>query len=166
MKTIIATSLIFLLAGCASDDGRGLVAGQSTAADVNAAMGRPAEQRRGANGETVYYYPRLPWGHVSYAARVGADGKLIALEQRLTEDNIKLVVPGKSTMKEVHDLLGPPWEPLARPHRAIWTYPMRIPSDPTPKWFVVQMSSDGVVREAFLMDDWQFVPKDTPGQRP
>jgi len=165
MKAIIASSLVFLLAACASYQGRGLVAGQSTAADVQASMGKPAEQRPGPNGETVYYYPQLPWGHATYVARVGADGKLVAVEQRLTEDNIKKVVRGKTTMKEVRDLLGPPWEPLTRPTREIWTYPMRIPADPTPKWFVVQMSSDGIVREAFVMDDWQFVPKDSPGMR-
>jgi hypothetical protein len=35
---------------------------------------------------------------------------------------------------------------------------MRI-AGPTPKWFVVQLSLDGVVRETYLMDDPQFVPK-------
>ncbi len=166
MRPMIVLALAAVAASCATYDGRGLVRGQSTAAEVHAAMGKPAEQRPGTNGETVYYYPQLPWGHASYAARVGADGKLIAVEQRLTEDNIKKVVRGQTTMKEVRDLLGPPWEPLTRPHREIWTYPMRIPADPTPKWFVVQMSSDGVVRETMVMDDWQFVPKDSPGRRP
>ena len=163
MNFIIASALVLLLAACA---GNPLVPGQSTADDVRASMGAPAETRPGPNGETVYYYPQLPWGHATYVARVGADGKLIAVEQRLTEDNVKRVVRDKTTMKEVRDLLGPPWEPLTRPHRAIWTYPMRIPSDPIPKWFVVQMSADGIVREAYIMDDWQFVPKDTPGMRP
>jgi len=165
MKSIIASTLVLLLAACAGHDSRGLAVGHSTAEDVHAAMGKPAEQRPGENGETVYYYPQLPWGHVTYAARVGADGKLIALEQRLTEENIRQLVRGKSTMKEVRDLLGPPWEPMMRPNREIWTYPMRVTGDPNPKWFVVQMSTDGVVREAFLMDDPQFQPKDSPGRR-
>lgn len=165
MKPIIASSLILLLGACAGYEGRGLVAGKSTAADVRAKMGKPAEQRPGPNGETVYFYPQHPWGHASYAARIGADGRLIAVEQRLTEGNIGKVVKGKTTVKEVRDLLGPPWEPLTRSDREIWTYPMRIPADPTPKWFVVQMSRDGVVREAFVIDDWQFVPKDSPGRR-
>ena len=49
------------------------------------------------------------------------------------------MVRDKTTGDEVRDLLGPPWEPIyyARMERDVWTYPMRIESDPTPKWFVV-----------------------------
>jgi len=143
--------LPLLLAACAS--GPMLVPGQSTVADVEAR--HPAEKRT-VGGETVYYFPELPWGYRSYAARVGADGRVIAVEQRLTEENLAKIVRGKSTIGEVRDLLGPPYEPIryARMERDVWTYPMRIPSDPTPKWFVVQMSTgDGVVRETYLFDD-------------
>jgi len=62
MRPMIVLALAAVAAGCATYDGRGLVRGQSTAAEVHAAMGKPAEQRPGANGETVYYYPQLPWG--------------------------------------------------------------------------------------------------------
>jgi hypothetical protein len=106
-------------------------------------------------GETVYYFPELPWGYSSYAARVGADGKLIAVEQRLTEENIAKVIKGKTTGNEVRDLLGPPFEPvkIERMERDVWTYPIRIAGDPTPKWFVVQVAPDGIVRETSLFDD-------------
>ncbi|HUG78960.1 MAG TPA: hypothetical protein VML57_15865 [Burkholderiales bacterium] len=148
-------------------DGRGLQPGQSTVADVRAVMGEPAEKRAGPGGETVYWYPRLPYGRESYAARIDSEGKLIALEQRLTEENIAKVVRDRTTMQEVRDLLGPPFEPtkFARMQRDIWTYPMRIAGDLNPKWFIVQMSPDGVVRETYLMDDPQFQPKDTPFRR-
>jgi hypothetical protein len=33
---------------------------------------------------------------------------------------------------------------------------MRIPADPTPKWFVVQVAADGIVRETFLFDDMNY----------
>ncbi|MEA3193957.1 MAG: hypothetical protein QOD26_2290 [Betaproteobacteria bacterium] len=146
--------LALLLSSCA---GRPLVPGQSTAADVEAKMGHAAEKRI-VGGETVYYYPELPWGYRSYAARVGADGRLIALEQRLTEKNIGKVIRGKTTGAEVRDLLGPPWEPVhyARMDRDVWTYPMRIAADPTPKWFVVHVAADGIVRETFLFDDMNY----------
>jgi len=147
--------LLLLLAGCASFEGRGLVPGQSTAADVESAMGRAADKRVGAGGETVYYFPRLPWGYQTYAARIAPDGKLIALEQRLTEDNIKKLKPGVTRGDEVRDLLGPPFEPMkqARTGKEIWTYPMRIPGYPTPKWFLVHVGPDGVVSETYLIDD-------------
>jgi hypothetical protein len=138
-----------MLSACAS--GPGLVPGQS-AAEVEAK--HPVEKRV-VGGETVYYFPELPWGYSSYAARVGADGKLIAVEQRLTEENIAKVIKGKTTGNEVRDLLGPPFEPvkIERMERDVWTYPIRIAGDPTPKWFVVQVAPDGIVRETSLFDD-------------
>lgn len=154
--------LFFALASCASVDGRGLIPGQSSERDVQAVMGKPAETQPLANGDTVYWYPQLPWGHASYAARVGPGGRLVAFDQRLTEDNISKIVRGQTTAKEVHDLLGPAWRPehYERMQRDIWTYPMRMPGYALPKWFLVQLSPDGIVRETYLLDDPQFVPQD------
>ena len=160
-------ALALALAACASQTGSGLIIGQSTLQDVEAKMGRPAEIQPGPNGQTICWYPQLPWGHVSYAARIGADGRLLAVEQRLTEANIKRIVVDKTTMQEVHDLLGPAYMPERheRMQRDIWTYPMRVPGHNLPKWFLVQMSTDdGVVRETYLMDDPQFVPMDRGGR--
>ena len=162
IKYIIAS--VVAVAGCTSFEGRGLVPGQSTAAEVEAVMGRAADKRPGAGGETVYYFPRLPWGYATYAARIGSDGRLIALEQRLTPENIEKLKPGVTRADEVRDLLGPPFEPMKAPlsGRDIWTYPMRIPGYPTPKWFLVQLSPDGVLREAYLIDDPHWVQPDSP----
>jgi hypothetical protein len=154
-------SLVFVLAACSSFDGRGLVPGQSTERDVFAVMGQPADKRVGTQGETVYWYPQLPYGHASYAARIAPDGHLIAVEQRLTEANIAKVVPGVPAA-QVRDLLGPPYQPTVFPRleREIWTYPMRQQGYMYPRWFVVHLSlDDHTVREAFLMDDPQYVPK-------
>jgi hypothetical protein len=127
-------------------------------------MGRAADKRPAAGGETVYYFPRLPWGYATYAARISADGKLIALEQRLTTDNIEKLKPGVTRAEEVRDLLGPPFEPMKAPlgEREIWTYPMRVPGHPTPKWFLVQLSPDGVLRETYLIDDPHWIQRDSP----
>jgi hypothetical protein len=157
------------LAGCAGlgaeGDGRNLTAGQSTSRDVIAAMGTPAETQKVASGETVLWYPKLPYGRVSYAARIAPDDHLIAVEQRLTERNISHIVRGQTGMKEVRELLGPPWRPERYLEREAWTYPMRIEGSPNPKWFVVQMSFDGIVRETQLMDDPQFLHPDSPHRR-
>jgi len=152
--------LALALAACAT--GASLVPGQSSERDVEALLGRPAESQPLAGGETLYWYPQFPWGHASYVARIGADGRLVALEQRLTEENISKIVRGQTRASEVHDLLGPAWRPehYERMQRDIWTYPMRVPGYALPKWFLVQMSPDGIVRETYLMDDPQFVPQD------
>lgn len=155
-------AFVLALAGCASFDGHNLVPGQSTVNDVVATMGQPADKRAGPEGETIYWYPQLPWGHASYAALIASDGRLIRVEQRLTEANISKVVKGLGAT-EVRDLLGPPFEPgVYRPlEREIWTYPMRIQGASLPKWFVVQLSlDDHTVRETYLMDDPNFTAKD------
>ena len=155
---------LILAAGCASFDGRGLVPGQSSLGDVEKTMGAPADKRPGRDGETVYYYPRLPWGYATYAARIGPDGRLIALEQRLTEENIARLKPGATRADEVRDLLGPPFEPMkqALSGNEIWTYPMRIAGHPTPKWFLAHISPDGVLRETYMIDDPNWVRQDAP----
>jgi hypothetical protein len=136
------------------------VPGQSSERDIETVMGKPAETQTLPGGETLYWYPRQPWGYATYAARVGPDGRLISLEQRLNEANMAKIVRGQTTAKEVHDLLGPPWEPLhfARMERDIWTYAMRVPGYGLPKYFYVQISPDGIVRETYLVDDphYQF----------
>ena len=154
MKQIIALALAALVVGCASE-GRGLVPGQSTAADVEARMGPAAEKRPAPGGETVYYYPRLPWGYATYAARIAPDGRLVAIEQRLTEENTELLKVGATRAEQVRDLLGPPFEPMHQrlSGKNLWTYPMRIPGYPTPRWFLVQLSPDGVVSETYFIDD-------------
>jgi hypothetical protein len=166
MKRIIVFALAVLAAGCASFEGRGLVAGQSTAADVDARMGPAAAKRPAPGGETVYYYPRLPWGYVTYAARIAPDGRLVALEQRLTLENTEKVKAGATRADDVLDLLGPPFEPMHAKMSGldIWTYPMRIPGYPTPRWFLVNLA-DGVVKETYFIDDPNWVQPDSPRHR-
>ena len=146
---------VVIAAGCASFDGRGLVAGQSTVADVERIMGAPAEKRQ-VGGETWLYYPRQPFGRKTFVARVGTDGRLIALEQRLTDENIAKLVPNTTRAEQVRDLFGPPWSAVnfARQDRTTWTWHMRHFGDPgVPVSLNVQMSPDGVVREVYILDE-------------
>jgi hypothetical protein len=153
--------LAVLLAGCA----RELVPGRSTLADVEEAMGAPADKRINANGEAVYYYPRLPWGYATYAARIAPDGRLVAIEQRLTLENAAKLQPGITRAVDVLELLGPPFEPMQALEREIWTYPMRVPGYPTPRWLLVQLSGDGVLRETYFIDDPHYIQPDSPRRR-
>jgi hypothetical protein len=151
---------LLLLGGCAGPySGAGLQPGRATAQDVEALMGPAAERRSGSGGESLLYYPRLPFGQATYVARIGADGKLIAIEQRLTSENAAKVAPGRTRADEVRDLLGPPWGAprYANLERDIWSYPMDVRNPQRkPQLFVVQLSYDGVVREAFFMNDPWF----------
>ena len=156
MKAIcIATYLAAaLIAGCASYSGKGLIPGTSTAGDVEALMGRPAERIAKPDGSSVLFYPHAPVGRETYAVTIGADGKVQAVEQRLTDANIAKLVLGTTTVREVRELFGSPWRTThyARLERDVWEYPM----DPVamPYILYVQFSSDGVVREAFKLRDY------------
>jgi hypothetical protein len=150
---LLASFLALCLAACASYDGRGLVPGQARSADVEALMGRPAEKIVNAAGETVWFYPHAPEGRDTFAARMNPDGTLIAVEQRLTKENVARVVPGSSTTKEVREFFGPPWKIWRAPvqQRNVWDYPMLV--DNRLANFFVQFSDDGTVREAYVLHD-------------
>jgi hypothetical protein len=156
MKIVLLLAIAPLLAaaGCASFDGRGLATGQATSADVERVMGTPAETRK-VGGETLLYYPRQPFGGETFVARIGQDGRLIDIEQRLTDANVAKIVTNATTGQQVRDLLGPPWQTshYALSNRTVWTWYMHEFGDPgTPMELDVQMSPDGVVREVDKLD--------------
>lgn len=150
--------LLLIAAGCASYSGSGLQPGASTAADVERVMGRPADVRRLANGETLLWYPRFPYGRESFAAHIAPDGRLMAIEPRMSEENLYKLERNKATRDDVLDLLGPPYrrDPFPRMSREIWTYPMK---DYASEWWLglVQLSPDGVVREVYYIRDPETV---------
>jgi hypothetical protein len=156
MKPAFALILVLLCAGCANFDGRGLVPGQSTAADVDRLMGPAADKRAGAGGETWLYYPRQPFGRKTFVARVAPDGRLVAVEQRLTDENVRKIIPQTTRRDDVRDVLGPPYtvSTFPRMEREIWQYYMRHLGDPgIPVTLYVQFSPDGVAREVYLLDE-------------
>jgi len=142
-----------LISGCASYSGSSLVVGQSTAAEAEALMGKPAERIEKPGGGSVLYYPRGPSGRETYAVVVGADGIVQAVEQRLTDANIAKVVTGTTTEREARELFGPPATTVQfwRLERNVWEYRMDPPS--APYILLIQFSYDGLVREVYKMRD-------------
>lgn len=155
-----------LLSGCASYSGSSLVAGKSTAAEVEALMGKPAERIEKPGGGSVFYYPRGPMGRETYAVVLGADGKVQAVEQRLTDANIARLVRGTTTVREVRELFGPPATTtrLPRLQRDVWEYPMD--NIAMPYLLLVQFSPDGIVREVFKIKDYAAEPTSGTGDMP
>lgn len=152
MKAWLAALAAVIAAGCAST--QSLVPGQSSAAEVQAAMGAPAQRRARPDGETWLYYPNQPFGRKVLVARLAPDGRLVALEQRLSEEYIAKLVPNHSRKEDVLDLFGPPYEALAFPRmeREAWSWHMRQ-YGVHPAGLHVQMSADGLVREIYLLDE-------------
>jgi len=139
-------------AGCATY--KDLQPAQSTRADVEATLGRPAEVRTRSDGETWLYYPNQPYGRKVLVARVAPDGKLLAVEQRLSEEYIAKLIPNTSSREDVLALFGRPYEHLSVPRmeRDMWTWHMRQYAM-LPATLNVQMSPDGVVREIYVLDE-------------
>ena len=159
-----AVAIALLLAGCASFDGRGLTPGTS-ANEVEALMG-PAADKRAKDGETWLYYPRQPYGYANYVARISSDGKLIALEQRLTDENIAKIERGKWRTDEVRELFGPPYTAVnfSRMQRDIWEYRYRSLQSTVPFALYVQFSPDGIAREVYTMSDPDYRLSDCCGR--
>lgn len=156
MKPGLALTLAFLMAGCASFDGRGLQPGQSSVGDVERLMGPAAERRTVSGGETWLYYPRQPYGRKTFVARMAPDGRLVALEQRLTDENFAKITPQSTRGEDVRTLLGPPYMVTRFPRleRDVWQYHVRHFGDPgVPMVLYVQFSPDGLAREVYLIDE-------------
>lgn len=158
MRRTGTVPVFFLLAACASYSGHDLKPGVSTVADVEATMGKPALVREAPDGGKVHWYPRLPMGRESFAARIAPDGSLVSIEQRLTGEHIAKLRPNESTVEDVLDILGPPADVYRYPRkqREAWEYPLRKP--PQRRTLYVQISPDKVVREVFELEDFAFDP--------
>ena len=153
--TSLIAAVALLFAGCASYDGRGLAGSISTAADVEAQLGVSAEKLKAADGDTIWFYPRKPSGRQMYAARIGPDGRMRSLQQTLTEQNIRNLVPGVTTMAQVREILGPPWRTsrFERQQRDVWEYTM-VNTQQWDYYLDVQFSGDGIVREVMMLKDY------------
>jgi hypothetical protein len=156
LLTLSASAL--LLAACASYDGRGLVPGKSTEAEVTSLMGAPADTRKRPNGDHVLYFSRLPLGRDIYAATIGADGTLRSLDQTLTRANISRIAVNSTTADQLRDLLGPPYRSvrLAFKPYDVWEYPWRLAEEKRILW--VSLSDDGIVRDVLEIHDFESDP--------
>ncbi len=97
----------FALAGCDQQRMAELQPGVSTEADVRAKFGEPEAVWDAPDDQRVYEYNRQPEGKVNYQMSIGADGRLLRIDQLLTPENFRRVVPGMR-MEEVRKLLGKP----------------------------------------------------------
>ena len=116
-------------------------------------MGTPMERRQ-VGAESWLYYPSQPYGRKVFVARLAPEGRLISVEQRLTEEYIAKLVPNQSRREDVLALFGQPYERLNYPRmqREAWSWHMRQYAN-VPAWLHVQMSPDGVVREVYILDE-------------
>jgi hypothetical protein len=160
MKTVHTLLACLLVAACAAvAPDQGLAPGKATGAEVRARMGQPAMTLERPGGAQQLYFTHWPWGRATYVATIGPDGVLREMEQRLNYRNIHQVRAGM-TGEEVRRLLGPPNDisRLPRQQRDVWGYPwVHAVREGRVLW--VQLSDDGIVREAIEMHDYERDPE-------
>lgn len=158
MKCAVAIALCLLAGGCASFNGRTLVAGESTASEVQALMGEPAQRLQRADGDSVWYFSRLPYGRAIYAVTLGPDGVMKNIEPRLTRENIARLELNATTRDQVRELIGPPWRTVRAALKPldVWEYPWLEITDKRILW--ISFSDDGVAREVIEMRDFTAEP--------
>ena len=155
MKRLLLLAAAATLAGCGTGQFRTPEPGFPSA-QLESKMGPAADKRVHSDGETWFYYPRQPHGLAMFVARVDREGKVVAIEQRLTDENVARLEKGKSKADDVRDLLGPPWKvwPFPRMQRDIWEYRMTTNAAGwVPQGLYVQVSPDQVVREVYVLND-------------
>jgi hypothetical protein len=162
MTRIIGFLAGLLLAGCATFDGRTLTPGTSTAREVTAQMGEPALVLKRPQGETLQYHQRYLAGPAMFVARIGANGVLRGIEQRLVHANIYAVKEGMRG-DEVRELLGPPFSVsrLPRLQFDVWEYPWRHAVRELRVLFV-HFDDAGQVRRIVERHDYERDPEDGP----
>lgn len=106
-RCVLACVVVLIVSGCASYAGRDLVAGSSTEAELVAQMGAPAARWKAADGSLQLAYPRGPEGPHTFMAFFAPDGRLLRIENVLTERHFAQIVPGMS-QEDVLRLIGPP----------------------------------------------------------
>lgn len=164
-------ALVFLavgLAGCDPQRISELEEGVASEADVRARFGAPEqvwEARDMAGlpgagsaalpGARTLEYSRQPAGHTNYLITIGSDGKMSALRQTLTPQNLQRVVPGMS-LEQVRKMLGRPMKvtpfALTRETHHDWRYL----SDPnTSRIFTAVFDADLRVVRTGSVDDTQ-----------
>jgi hypothetical protein len=95
------------LSACASDPGwdRSMVPGVSTEADVLSRYGKPVKVWDDGGGARTLEYSSQPFGQTCYMIRIGADGKLISVENTLLYASRFSITPGM-TYEQVSRRLG------------------------------------------------------------
>ena len=118
---ILLTSQVFL-AGCASMMGPPPLAGDSIDT-VKLKLGTPTATYS-AGQEQLLEYATGPMGHSTWMAHIGADGRLVRLEQVLTGEKFATIKVGSATHEDVLRAIGRPAETSYLPLRdfEVWSY--------------------------------------------
>ena len=153
MKACLSLMTLAILTGCASYDGRALIAGQDGLPQVLNLMGQPAMQWRDADGTQNLAYPRGPASPDTLMVRIGPDGKVQGVRNVLTPDNFARIKPGMK-LDEVLRILGPASrvEEFPRRNERVRDWPTEDMGDPA-HFLVLFDATQETVRSTLIQAD-------------
>lgn len=148
-----ALCLALGLVACDNQKVARLEEGVATEMDVMREFGVPLEIHQAADGSRTFEYTRQPAGTANYYITIGADGKMSALRQVLSQPYLAKVQPGMD-QASVRRLLGQPGKktPYALKREEVWDW--RWQDGPTRRIFSVTFDEAGrVVASGSVEDD-------------
>jgi hypothetical protein len=153
---LIAVSFAALaLAGCAAPS----IPPGASMSDVESRMGKPVDVVKAPNGDTVWQYPKGPYGQFTYMASFGADQRVKSFTQALTLDNLAKIQKGM-TRDEIRLMFGRPAE--VRTYRNLneeaWFYRYQAPVTQPRIYGVYFDATSGLVRSISDQQDELFNP--------
>jgi len=157
MKKLFTISMTVLLlsalTACATHPS-GMRVGMSRD-EVISRFGSPHVERRAADGE-LFIYSTAPMGQAAYAARVGPDQRVTAVEQVLTLQNFAAIKPNEWDSEQVLVHFGPPAE-IQRwaPDKIWWSYRYKE-SGVWDSLMNIRFDAQGIVRETINTPDPLF----------
>ena len=152
--------LAALLAACASFPSN-IKPGQSRE-ELMARFGAPAGVQRTAQGERLVF-STAPFGQTAYAATLGPDGRVVAVEQVLTSENFTRIKLGEWTSERVRSEFGAPAEIRAFSNKEVWWAYRFKESGVWNTLMNVMFDESGIARKTINTPDPQFTPD---GDRP
>ena len=113
---------LFVVGGCANFGAPAPAPGDS-ADTVKLKLGQPTSSYS-AGPEQLLEYAHGPMGQTTFMARIGADGRLTAFEQVLTDEKFATIMVGTATRDDVLRTVGRPAEKSYLPLRDfdVWSY--------------------------------------------
>jgi len=140
---VSALAASLAICGCASY--AGFTPGVSTMSDVRLKAGRPTDVRF-SPGEEIWEYATGPEGLETHVIAFDHNGVVRSVEQVLTVDNIRRLLPGKTTREETRNLLGRPGDVNTMNGKEVWEWRFK-PLGFAPEILAVSFGVDGLVTD-------------------
>ncbi|RPI48168.1 MAG: hypothetical protein EHM59_01860 [Betaproteobacteria bacterium] len=136
---IPAFLIIAMLAGCAMPSA--IKPGVTTADELVQRLGQPTETRANPQGGESWDYVYGPEGVETWRFDVDSSRMVRSSTQLLTEERLKLIVPGKTTDADALALLGKPREITRYREEIAWEWRVQLGHEYG--IYVVRFSPDG-----------------------